>query len=89
MQKALNALAADLADSPAALARGTCSDLSADGSSPQRSGLESSNIESGFAELLADVVQVERVPVDSNFFDDLRCGLDGDGPVLCSGEEAA
>ena len=71
VQEALNALAADLADSPAALARGTCSDLSAEGSSPQRSGLESSNIESGFAELLADVVRVERVPVDSNFFDDL------------------
>jgi non-ribosomal peptide synthetase-like protein len=30
-----------------------------------------SSIESGFAEVLADVMQVEQVSVDSNFFDDL------------------
>ena len=71
VQEALSALAADLADSPAELARGACSDLSAERSSPQRSSPESSSIESSFAEVLADVVQVERVSVDSNFFDDL------------------
>ena len=31
-----------------------------------------SSTEGAFAEVLADVTQVERVSVDSNFFDDLR-----------------
>jgi non-ribosomal peptide synthetase-like protein len=40
--------------------------------SPQRIGtLSESSTERSFAEVLAEVVQVERVSVDSNFFDDL------------------
>ena len=76
VQEALSALTVDLADSPSARGRGACSDLSSEGSSPERSSPASSSpenlsIESSFAEVLADVVRVERVSVDSNFFDDL------------------
>ncbi|HKN43020.1 MAG TPA: phosphopantetheine-binding protein, partial [Propionibacteriaceae bacterium] len=56
MPEALGALTVALADSPTTQAR--------------RAHPESST-ESSFAEVLADVMQVERVPVDSNFFDDL------------------
>jgi non-ribosomal peptide synthetase-like protein len=56
VQEALGTLTASLADSPTRLGAEACSE---------------SSTESGFAELLADVVKVERVSVDSNFFDDL------------------
>jgi non-ribosomal peptide synthetase-like protein len=56
VQEALDTLTAGLADSPTRLGTEACSE---------------SSTESGFAELLADVVKVERVSVDSNFFDDL------------------
>jgi non-ribosomal peptide synthetase-like protein len=39
--------------------------------SPERDTWAESSIESSFAEVLAELVHVERVPVDSNFFDDL------------------
>jgi non-ribosomal peptide synthetase-like protein len=56
VQQVLGSLTASLADSPATQSLGT---------------LPESSTESGFAEVLADVVRVERVSVDSNFFDDL------------------
>ena len=70
-----------LADSPTAQARrarpessteSTFAEVLADSPTAQarRAGSESST-ESTFAEVLADVMQVERVSVDSNFFDDL------------------
>src|SRR6185312_9874683 len=37
----------------------------------ERDAWAESSTESSFAEVLAELVQVERVPVDSNFFDDL------------------
>ena len=46
-------------------------------------------VERVFADMLADVMGVERVSVDSNFFDDLGRRFDGDGAVLCAGPEAA
>ena len=56
-QEALGALTAGLTDSPTTTQGvATCSE---------------SRTESTFAEILADVVRVERVSVDSNFFDDL------------------
>jgi non-ribosomal peptide synthetase-like protein len=56
VQEALGALTVDLAESP----------------TRQHSGARSeSNTESAYAEVLAEVVHVERVSVDSNFFDDL------------------
>src|SRR5215203_2330022 len=56
-QEALGALTAGLTDSPTTTQGvATCSE---------------SRTESTFAEVLADVVRVERVSVDSNFFDDL------------------
>src|SRR6478736_6037219 len=39
--------------------------------SPERDTWAESSTESSFAEVLAELVHVERVPVDSNFFDDL------------------
>ena len=56
VQEAPGVLPAGLADSPATQGSGA--------------GSESST-ESTFAAVLADVMQVERVPVDSNFFEDL------------------
>jgi acyl carrier protein len=56
VQEALGTLPANLADSPTTYGRGARSE---------------SSTESTFAEVLADVVHVERVSVDSNFFDDL------------------
>ncbi|HEX3197922.1 MAG TPA: phosphopantetheine-binding protein, partial [Propionibacteriaceae bacterium] len=56
VQEALDALTVGLAESPT---------RQGSGARPEAS------TESAFAELLADVVHVERVPVDSNFFDDL------------------
>ncbi len=56
VQEALGALTPGLADPTTAQGRGACSE---------------SPTERKFAEVLADVVHVERVSVDSNFFDDL------------------
>jgi non-ribosomal peptide synthetase-like protein len=56
VQEALGSLTASLADPPTTQRIGTLSE---------------SSTESAFAEVLSDVVQVERVSVDSNFFDDL------------------
>jgi signal transduction histidine kinase len=56
VREAAGVLTAGLADSPSTEGRGTWSE---------------SSTESSFAEVLADVVRVERVSVDSNFFDDL------------------
>ena len=56
VQEALDALTVGLAESPTG---------QGSGARPE------SSTESIFAELLADVVQIERVSVDSNFFDDL------------------
>ena len=56
VQVALGALTVDLADSPT---------TQASGARPE------SSTESAFAEVLAEVMGVERVSVDSNFFDDL------------------
>ena len=39
--------------------------------SPERDAWAESSTESSFAEVLAELVHVERVSVDSNFFDDL------------------
>ena len=74
VQEALGTLTVGLAESPT---------RQVSGARPE------SSTESIFAEVLADVMGVERVSVDSNFFDDLGCGFDGDGPVLCAGPEAA
>ena len=38
---------------------------------PERDGWADWSTESSFAEMLAELVHVERVSVDSNFFDDL------------------
>ena len=56
VQEALDALTVGLAESPT---------RQGSGARPE------SSTESAFAEVLADIVQVERVSVDSNFFDDL------------------
>ena len=56
VQAALDALTVGLAESPT---------RQGSGARPE------SSTESAFAEVLADIVQVERVSVDSNFFDDL------------------
>ena len=56
VQEALGALTVALADSPTTQGKRRCPE---------------SSTESIFAEVLADVVGVERVSVDSNFFDDL------------------
>jgi non-ribosomal peptide synthetase-like protein len=70
-----------LADSPATQARrarpessteSTFAEVLADSPATQaRRARPESSTESTFAEVLADVMQVERVSVDSNFFDDL------------------
>ena len=57
VQEALGALTAGLADSAT--------------STQGRVAVSESSTESTFAEVLSDVVRVERVSVDSNFFDDL------------------
>ena len=56
VQEALGVLTVGLPDSPATQDSGACSESSTEGA---------------FAEVLADVMGVERVSVDSNFFDDL------------------
>ena len=56
VQQTLDALTVGLAESPTGLVSGT---------------RPKSSTESIFADVLAEVMQVERVSVDSNFFDDL------------------
>jgi hypothetical protein len=70
-----------LTDSPATQARRARPESSTDSTfaevltdsptSQARSARPESRTDSTFAEVLADVMQVERVSVDSNFFDDL------------------
>jgi hypothetical protein len=51
--------------------------------------IPTSGTERALAEVLAGVVQVNGVAVESHFFDDLGCGLDGDGAVLRPGRKRA
>jgi acyl carrier protein len=79
--EALGALTVALADSPTTQARrarpessteSTLDEVLADSPTTQaRRARPESSTESAFADVLADVMQVERVSVDSNFFDDL------------------
>jgi len=61
VQEALEAVTADLVGSAIARGRGAAAESSPTEASTER----------GFAEVLADVVRVDGVSVDSNFFDDL------------------